>query len=358
MVTWIQYTSDIVKSIPQVNANGMSVSGKIAYRLYCDADDPSNVVVRFDTTYLHVHVECSSSSSYWRTFLASDFLGNLSNVNEDQLELNSQLTEDGHYVNEFAWPYFSTISNLSFSSVASCSTSASAAAYNGVPIFALANTSSLFSASSISYAELASNVSASATTAMWGSCFKDSVKFQGLNANNQSKLLVSSNGFDLSTSALRQTSTGSVLTYDEESSVDDSDLQVVSPYVESESFNSVQMAKSDLVANGLVKYDPDFFGADSSAGSAYLVNAYVVPYSFWTSSSSSDILRHEPEGEVVLQYEDFTLPEYDPPDPVLPIDDNTVFRLKKRTDSNGNVIVDGRGNPILTWVKCERIGQE
>ena len=376
-MAWESCSSDIVVSYPEYSLGPViKVSGKIAYRLLADLSSESNPLARIDVTYFHLSVKLDSSSSAGQTDLsavaASKLLGSTyAAFNQDQYDLNQELDDNGNYVHAFAWPYSYDVKALSkpdtlqdMVRVANIAMYDSQPTDQSLPVFAIAalNSISSFSSENVSYSENGDSSSITTQAVLWGQAFSDLTKFSGSNSNGQAKVLITSNSIDVATSSLKVKSSGKVLKYSEESSYSDDQLEVASPYIDSQAFCSTSLSKSYMEQWGLLRYDPSAFEVDDEVYDPYIVKGYLVPFSWWSvlpSTGSATISRFaSSEKEIKLEYEDFEIPEYPLPDPVKPIDDNTVFRLKKQYDSSGHLIVDQNGNPELKWVKCERMGQE
>ena len=375
-MAWESYSSDILLDLPRVTCGGYcDVQARVAYRLYCDTSDANNTKIRIELTYVHMKcnvVPASGGGGYWNSVACSWFLGAYPSLfNQSQYNLNSQRDEHGYYIHPFAWPYVgvATGSNSDYPLPVGYGSSISdltSVAWNNSPVVALSirdDTQSL-GASRVSYGQTAADLDSTSACVAWGQVFSNKDKFNGVNSNGQSKVYVTSSAADFATSSVKRKSTGQTLPYNSEWSVGVSDLQVVSPYTGSQCFAYVETSANELESRGLIKYDPDFFTGDGVSQN-YVINGYIVPLTWWVRSYNAptnyySTLRRQTnsENQIVLKYEEFDVPEYDPPDPVGSIDDNTVFRLKKQYDSSGHVIVDQNGNPRLAWVKCERMGQE
>ena len=346
MAEWESYTSDKIIDIPEVN-DKFNFKGRIAYRLYCDNTDTNNPVVRYEITYLHIALSHNTASS--ETVGSNVVAWNLGKYptlfNEEQYNLNNDRDEQGNYNNPFAWPYEYSISYQGNESI----TDIVLAEQNNLDIIVGVSAESLFNQRyTIDY--LNGSVG-SDVTLLHGQVFSDTSKFDGINTNNQSKIYSDGTYLHIATSAVRQTSTNKILTYNEEFNVGIEDLTIESPYVGDECFASMEIAKSNIESRGLTRYAPSDFDVDDGISDPYVIHAYTPITSVWSKGLRQSIQ------EIKLQYEDFTIPEYPLPDPVLPFDDSTVYRLQKQY-SGGNVVVDQNGNPILAWIKCPKIGQE
>lgn len=377
-MAWEAYTSDTLVDLPEVTCGGYcSVRGRVAYRLYVDDTDVSNPKIRIEITYFHVRSSLATyqtdGGGYWNAAAVSWFLGAYpATFNQSQFNLNQQRDQNGYYINTFAWPYNSRFTGSFYeeqlpSPWQNSLSDVNAKVYNNLPVFAITVRDDLrtFSGAQVSYGQSASNISGDPRCVFWGSVFADTSKYNGTNANGQSKRYTTSLTVDFATSALK-TSSGSYLSYDNEWATSVSSLSVGSPYTSSQCLAAIETDKNTLESRGLVRYDPDFFNSNGVA-QTYIIDGYVVPFTWWSRARNSDkepyyystIERNlASEQQVVLKYDEFTVPSYELPDPVGVVDDNTVFRLKKQYDSSGHPIVDQAGNPKLSWIKCERIGQE
>ena len=372
-MAWEAYTSDILKDLGSVSCgSNCTVSGRLAYRLYCDMDDIDNPLVRLEITYLHLRLTLSGTvgTNYWNASTLGWFLGAYPETfDQSQFELNEQRDEDGNYLNPFAWPYVSTVSGTNDESggtytFANSILDSNLVVWDNSPIVAATVLGNLFSFSGVpyDYGQTVADISSSSQVVLWGDCFANTSKYTGVNANGQNKVYVTSTTFDIATSSTKNLSDGTNLTYSDEFVTDVSSLEVVSPYTGNECFAYVELPVSELETKGLIRYDPEYFSSDG-VSSPYVVDGFVVPFSWWTrvqgTQGHSTLTRDtSSEKEVTLEYQEIDVPEYDPPEPVKPVDDNEVFRLKKQYTSDGHVIVDQNGRPILSWVKCERMGQE
>lgn len=373
-MAWEAYTSDTMVDLPGVVLGNMSARVRLAYRLYCDDSVTDNPPIRMEVTYVHLHADVDaqavSDDGYWNALSVGWFLGNYPDMfNQSQFDLNSQRDDEGYYVNPFAWPYYSSSNGSSQEPgpdflFANAVSDLRAVLWSNVPVVSVALKSDVdkLSRDVFSFGLSSEDLATNSNAVAWGSAFANKSMFSGVNVNGQEKVVVTESSLDVATSSVK-TKSGTVLQYDNEFDYNADDLVVSSPYTSSQCFAYVETSKSDLEQKGLVRYDPNHFVEDDVSGT-YLVNGWVVPFSYWTrvrnnNESSSLLSRYSPsEMEVELKAEEISLPEYDPPDPIKPVDDNKVFALKRKTDSGGHTIVDQNGNPVLTWVRCERIGQE
>lgn len=373
-MAWEAYTSDTILDFPGVVLGNMSARVRLAYRLYCDDSVTDNPPIRLEVTYVHMHMEVNTESvsddGYWNALSVGWFLGTYPDMfNQTQYDLNSQRDDDGYYVNTFAWPYYSSANGTSQEpgpdfSFASAVSDLQKVLWSQTPVVSVAtkNNVNLLSRDTFSFGTSTDDLSANSNAVAWGSVFSNKSMFSGVNVNGQSKVVVTNTSVDVATSSVK-TKDGTLLQYDDEFNYNVDELEVSSPYTSTQCFASVETSKTELEQKGLVKYDPNHFVEDD-VSSTYLVNGWVVPFSYWTrvrsgNESVSLLSRYSSsEMEVELKAEEISLPEYDPPDPIKPVDDNKVFALKRKTDSGGHTIVDQNGNPVLTWVRCERIGQE
>lgn len=364
-MAWVACTQDrfITWNSNATENSAFSFSARIAYRLFLDdSTEQNDPLVRVDVSYVHVNVKTLSTEAsplgfYNECAMISPFIGNYNTAfNQDQYNLNEELDDNGQYVHTFQWPYYEYVDvNTVQDSFDSLEESLLTAMFNNVCL------------AGVSWNRSTGTMDES-TIRLTGESFSQSSTFEGSNSNGQSKIFYNGETFDASSSSLVQKSTGKVLLYDEEWDIDDSDLTVESPYYDTSALCSYQISQSELEQYGLLKYDPEHFATDG-VYDPYIVDAYTVFACKWVfshrlSSDSTNYLAvvkrdsdydiHEDE----IKYDDFDVPEYPLPDPIKPINDNTVFRLKKQYDSNGNVVTDQNGYPILTWVKCERMGQE
>ena len=375
-MAWQAYTSDVLVNLPAVTCGGYcNISGRLAYRLYCDDSDLDNVKIRIEVTYFHIRASLDvdieePGGGYYNAASISWFLGAYPLMfNQAQYDLNSQRTPEGGYVNQFAWPYNAKHTVTFYEEVLptrwqNAIYDTNSVVYSGLPVFALSLIDDVrnFGGIAMDYGRSVENISVNPLLFCWGQAFSDKSKFNGINTNGQSKVYVTPITVDFATSATKSKSTGQSLSYDNELNTPVSNLAVVSPYTSSNCFAYVELSKSDLDKMGLIQYDPALVGSAD-----YILDGYVVPFTWWSRARNSVL---EPlyystlerwsssEQKVTLKYEGFDMPEYDPPEPVGDIEDNTVFRLRRQYDSSGHVIVDQNGNPRLAWVKCARIGQE
>lgn len=372
-MAWQACSSDIFLRSPLINFDQYAqMSIVTAYRLFADDSDVDNVKIRIDISYVHMSVQSSDMPAvgYWNAIALSWFLGNTRMIDQDQLALNNDRDEDGNYLHPFAWPYLEGTTG-SYESAANapftwnlCVQDVNSVMYNNLPIiaFSFRDDVNSFTSETFSYGYDANNLSSSARVISWGSVYRDTSLFNGSNANGQSKIQKTNHRIDVSSSALRQKSTGNLVRYEDELNIPVSDLEVVNPYYDGKAIATIEIDEQTLDSLGLLKYDPQRFETDG-VSDPYVIQAYVVPTSIWTryrmANEFSNLARAvNSQMEVTLEYEQFEIPEYKPPEPIEPVDDNMVFRLKKQYTDGGQVIVDQNGNPILAWVKCERMGQE
>lgn len=379
-MAWQACSNDIILSYPTVSCGEFAdITSKVGYRLFADTDgaNVNNPIVRIDITYLHVTASIKSTTvgdGYWNAAAVSWFLGNNPNMlNQEQLDKNNERTDEGYYINTFAWPYNRTWSSSSndYPLPVGWSTSVEDVNYvmwNSLPVFSFSCRDDVqdFTEASVSYGKSGTELTSSSLAIMWGQGFTDTGKYSGNNANGQQKVLVTKDRIDVATSALQDAVTGRMLTYDNESSVSPSNWRVANPYYDDNAIASITLTASQLDEYGLLKYDPDGFKNDGLYD-PYIIKAYTIPLTWWqreynyeaTGAYGSKLTRmSSSENEITLMYEEFDMPDYPLPDPVKPIGDDTVFRLKKKINADGTVETDQNGNPILEWVKCERIGQE
>lgn len=364
-MAWEAYTSDVLVDMPEVTCGGYCrIRARVAYRLYCDDSNIDNPRIRIEITYFHLrsdlHVVQEPGGGYWNAAAVSWFLGAYPKMfNQSQYDLNNQRDESGHYIHTFAWPYNSSVTGSYYEEVLPSTwqnavNDVNPRMWNGLPVFAVSVRDDLrnFSGAQVSYGRTSAQISGDPRAVLWGDVFSDTSKYNGINQNNQSKYYTTPATIDFATSALRNSS-GSYLTYDNEWNTSVSGLKVGSPYTSSQCLAYIEIDKTTMDSRGLIKYDPDFFSGNG-VSSSYAIDGYIVPFTWWARSRNSvlepryysTIFRNSSsEQEVVLEYEDFDIPSYDPPDPVGVIDDNTVFRLVR----SGNRLV---------WTRCERIGQE
>ena len=117
---------------------------------------------------------------------------------------------------------------------------------------------------------------------------------------------------------------------------------------------------------GLIKYDVDYFKDKvNDRYDPYIFHGFVCPITWWVrslnqSNGYSDMSCQSDRSaqEITLKQEDAEIKPAPLPDPVKPLDDNTVFTLKSQADGNGNKIVDSQGRPLLNWIKCKKIGEQ
>ena len=372
-MAWNAYTSDVLMDMGSVSCGpNCTMSVRLAYRLYCDMTNTTNPLIRIEVTYLHVRLTLSETTGtlYWNSSALGLFLGSYPGTfDQAQFELNEQRDESGNYVNEFSWPYVYEVQGTysgtgQTSSLNEAVTDVNSVMWGSSPVVGAALFSSVhsFEGTEYDYGLNTSDFSNEVQVGLWGKCFADMSKYTGTNANGQSKVYVTSSTLDIATSSTKLSSTGDNLSYSSELSTDVSELEVASPYTGDECFAYVEISVSDLKSRGLVKYDPSYFEGDG-VSSPYVVDAFVVPFSLWTrtrGTSGYAKLSRDPasEKEVTLGYEEIDVPEYDPPEPIGPVDDNTVFRLVRQYNTDGTLVVDQNGRPVLAWIKCERLGQE
>lgn len=372
-MSWESCTSDILRRTELLTLGGYSnMRMTYAYRLFADSSNEDNVKIRIDISYFHVYIsllDTIQGGGFWNCLGISWFLGNYPDMlNQTQLDLNKQRDEDGYYIHDFSWPYYSSKDGsyedtLPFSQLKGIN-EINSVMYNNLPILAVSVPDNItsFDSSRFSYSIDASGFTDSLDAILWGYIFKDTNKLNGSNRNGQNKVLVTGNRIDIATSALL-TSGGKYLTYTEEENYNLSDLEVAESYYSSDALCSIEIDEQTLDNKGLLRYDPDNFKTDQSYD-PYIIHAYVIPTTCWDRYRGQDLVSkidrlHASESEIQLKYEDDVLvPDVPLPDPVLEIDDNTVFRLQKQFDSQGNVITDQNGYAILKWIKCEEIGEK
>ena len=381
MTDWQTLTQNVVVDVPiDTGTELFDAKVRMAYTLYADEPDTNAFTIKLDITYVHVRITLYSNidDDYVHSSAVSWFLGNYTNLfDSDQYKLNQERTESGEYVNEFAWPYNShlvgTSEELSSFSFENAWNDITQCSWNGSPLVVLAvkNATTPLSLNRLCVDADTGTVSESTQICVSGSLFADGSLFSGSNANGQSKTQITNNVvLDIASSSVSHRETGKNLTYDEEFETETKFLYVVNPYTDN-SLASLEITKADMESYGLFKYDPSYF-ATGNVSDPYLVHAFTVLFTSWKRTyegTGADGIPVPPgysllsrllssEVEYTLSYEDFTLPVYPLPSPIGPIEDNTVFRLKRQYNSDGSYVSDSNGNPILTWVKCERMGQE
>lgn len=370
MADWQSLVQNKVVDVPvETGTSDADIRLHIAYSLSVDEPDTNSFTVKIDITYVHVRITINSDTSgYVNSASVSWLLGNYNNLfDKEQYSLNQERDESGEYVNEFNWPYkgylvSETTENETFS-ISSAWDNHIRCMWNNSPLvfIALQDVNMPVSVSSVCVNSDIDKVDTDCSVYALGSLFSSS---------KSPIVQVTENVVDITTSNVSHKETGSVLTYDEEFNTDTDFLYVVNP-CEEPSLASLELTKSDMESYGLFKYDPSYFSTDDNAD-PYLVHAFVVWFTSWTRtyegtapdgsqvpSNHSIVCRNtSSEVEYTIQYEEFTIPTYPEPSPIGPVEDNTVFRLKRQYNSDGSYVSDGNGNPILSWVKCERIGQE
>lgn len=380
-----QYSSDLFIDLPHVICGGFcDVSGRMAYRLFCDSSDETNIKIRLDVTYFHIKAVTSAKTSgggYFNGTSLSWFMGHYANMfNQGQYNLNNERNEDGTYKHAFDWPYLtyakgSYVDQYPYPRTwweRACN-DLNRVTYNSNPIFGItyADTIYYFGGKDLRYERYSSSIpSGDHDIVMWGDCFRDKGKFNGYNANSYPRVYVDGKTIHVSTSSCTRKSDGVRLDYESDLATASSNLSIDSPYSGNETSGdaavcSITLSKAQMDAQGLIKYDPNFFKDKIDTNyDPYLFHGFVVPISWWARSrdsngqSSLTLSSNRDAQQITLKMEEYTIPPATPPEPVKPLDDNTVYRLKSSLDSSGNKVVDKNGYVVLNWTKCERIGKE
>lgn len=379
------YTDNIFIDLPQCTCGGFcDISGRVAYKLWCDSSDESNVKIRIDLTYIHVKVAINDArvgSGYFNGCVLSWFDGHYRNMfNETQFNLNNDRNADGSYKHSFDWPY-NTAADGGYSDTypyqrtwwqRACNDT-NKVVYNGNPILGITYSDSItyFGGKDIQRGTYASNISQSGHDAVfWGDCFRDAAKFNGTNLNNLPRFYVDGKTIHVSSSSCTRKSDKKRLYYNDDLATSASDLTIDSPYSGNENSGdaaicSITMSTSDMDKQGLIKYDIDYFKDKIDTNyDPYVFHGFICPLTWWvrwrtsTGPSKITLASDRTAQQITLKQEDFDVPTPVLPDPIKPLDDNTVYRLKSTTDSSGNKVVDKNGYVVLTWTKCERIGKE
>lgn len=362
-MAWESCSSDVlVRYTVNVPSEFNSVL-QIAYRLYSDSE-ASEPTVRIDMSYVHIMVEKlsyksdASTGTVYQSVLMSPFIGSTELAfDPSQHSLNEDRDENGNYRHPFSWPYVQQ-SDVIKTSPGDSNTQASCVsqyAFNSSPMFG------------VCFPTYEQGITQSSVL-FFGTMFSDMSQFSGNNSNGQPKILVQGNSLHVASSALRSKSSSSVLSYDDDISKSVDDLEVVSPFYDSQALSSFQISESQMSSYGLLRYDPQHFETDDTYD-PYVIKASTSVACPWYTLSSNDVqnesgsqsfkvcrLSNVQEQELV--YREFSIPEYPLPDPVGQIKDDSVFRLQRTYDSHGNPITDQNGYPILQWIKCERMGRE
>ena len=362
MASWEACTQDVIVRFPDYSNEYFSLSGQLGFRLFCDLTNDVNPVIKIDVSYIHfkVHIEESSLNGSTKLVNVSKFLGNYPDLfDKDQYDLNSERDEEGNYIHTFAWPYKDFVELPQYVDISELIQSVLDTMFDNESVFGFVSTGSS-SFDNFSYGVNGNEYvysGSSYVNSAFGSVFNDIDKFSGTNATGQAKIYVLENDVHIASSCIVDKSTGDFLTYDQDLSCDVEDIQVYTPYYDTDYLYSFTIDKNTLESRGLVRYDPSYFDSVvDEAYDPYVFHGFVPVFSEWSFENTT--LENKYYYEYAPMFEDFEMPVYPAPPAVGPIDDNKVFRLKSQRDSHGNIIVDQTGRPVLTWVRCERIGQE
>lgn len=351
--------SDTVVRLPVINLyNGCKVTVQLAYRLYVDESNSSNLKIRCEITYIHARLDSTSykaptdgydNNKNGRTYgVVAPLIASTDLFDKTRYNDTSKYT-NGHYdVSKYEWPYggFSSIYNLIPSNPTDEVKSINSCIWNDLPIFSFIVkdflVSSDISASSFEYYKDANRTYTTVPSIIsYGLVFSDTSKFSGSNLNNQRKIKQSEHYIDVCSSSV--TVNGSRLLYDDDIKADVSDINIDNPYTVNQCLASFEFTQSQLETYGLLRYSDSDFVVDEQYD-PYYIKAFVAAMSTWNvcfTSSKTISYRRQSVQEIKIQSTEIEVPEYPNPDPIKPLTDDKVYILKS-----------GK------WVKCQRHGQE
>ena len=352
-----QITDDIlVDFVPVGNDGYCLIRGRCAYRLYLNYRDyigtPGNgywdyknnddIKVRIEITYIHLRGEAGTNDTgggYWNAAALSWFNG----------KPGVSGTIQGNH-----WENYTFYCSYAFEDIAKVM-------WDSNPIIAVAFPDDI--KGQFGWANITKSRTGTSTDspgiAIWGDILGN-MSFNGYTSNGSAQTVQGSYGFDIASSALQVKSTGRLLPYGDDLSWGLWDLRVPSgwAYTGSSALAAKEMTLKQLQDYGLVTisssndaYQSTLFDGSlpiSSWWSRWLAQEGGYSYVSMYNGSETNITIKMPETE--------PLPTPKPAKPVAPFDDNMVYRLQKKYDSNGKPELDLNGNPVLHWYKCEKIG--
>lgn len=391
MANWESYSDSKFLKPAIVTAGGFAnIKITVAYQLFVDNTDQTDPDIRIDITYCQFRATAENTTvgdGYWNAAFCGWFLGNHNKLfDQDQYNKNNQTytkeingIEYKFYSNDFYYPYkpyggdrdsgyisgsYESLPTSWKVSISDCSS----LCWNNNPLFGITIRDDLtsFTSSNTRWGRYASDISGggSALCVMFGEAFSKSDRFSGNNQNGQPKLYIDGSNIIVASSALQHGST--ILTYSNENNYDISTLSPRETYTGDEAIASIHMKLSKFTEYGLYQLFDEKTVTDlkiNSIDDPYIVHGWIPAVCYWErvyhtdSTGSYSLLKRDSSAIDTIdpKYSLPSIPSYDEPDPVLGIDDHTVFRLKSK-DDDGKQFFDTNKNPINKWVRCLKIG--